>query len=227
MVKQVLGRVALVLGLVLASVLLSGGVASAGGPTSVLLVAPQQNRAAALYHSDQNYQRLESLLGLDGATATAKPSTAFSSPYITATWLVHDVNIWRIDRIFLDAAGGSWVVSQTLDSGEPIADGMFPGGTGSADAVWHQVGDPAALRDLLTELRLIGPGTAAASPAAAVIAAPPVPPAPPATTVIDGWWWAALGLMGGIAATLLGTRRRRPGLAADPDEPALVVQDRM
>ena len=73
---------------------------SAGGPTSVLLVDPDNGRATALYSSDPRYQRLSDLLGAmsspasDGSAPTlAGGNWSPGSGGITVTWLMHDVAV--------------------------------------------------------------------------------------------------------------------------------------
>lgn len=209
------GRAALVAGLVLAS-MLAGGVALAGGPTSALLASPQSDSATALYHTDAEYGRLLTLLGGDSPAATAsEPTPAVGGPtYVTVTWLIHDVVIWRIDRIFLDAPGGPWAVTQSArpDEGQAIAEGLFPGGSGVAGAVWHRPTDATALRSLLDGLDLTGEP--------AQVGDAPVPGAPPplgntgpqlVDPIVSGWGWALVGLVVGATAAVLG-RRAATGL---------------
>lgn len=213
-VRAGLARIALVLAVVLLTSL-PGGVAWAGGPTSVVLVSPQSERAAALHNGDTDYQRLRELLGGEGPVTAdpARPEAPVRSSYVTATWLVHDVSIWRIDRILLDATDGPWVVTQILGPGEVVSDGMFPGGTGGPGAVWHRPTDGEALRSLLAGLGLTGAAPAAAAPVVAAGA----PPAGQATPDGTAWWWALGGLVVGAGAAALGphvtravTRRREP-----------------
>jgi len=75
--------------------------------------------------------------------------------------LIHDVSIWRIDRIFL-AADGPLIVTQTSDDmGVVSADGMYPGETGNGSALWHRPSDPTELQAVLTALGLLEPTQAA------------------------------------------------------------------
>src|SRR4051794_8102791 len=122
------------------------GTAWAGGPTSVLLASPQTDRAAALYTTDPAYQQLSDLLGEEPQADPAPPPTDTGSTYVTVTWLVHDVTIWRIDRAFLDTTSGPWVLTQTADgtTGDVSTD-LWPGQHGGPGAIWHRPGDPAAL----------------------------------------------------------------------------------
>lgn len=213
----VLGRAAMVAVLMLASMLL-GGVAMAGGPTSVLLVAPDSQRATALYATDPSYPRLMSLLGGEAPTGAAvADTTPGGSRYVTVTWLIHDVTVWRTDRIALDAPDGPWVVTQSTLEG-----GQFSG------AVRHRPTDPAALRSLLSDLGMTGGSrgvTAAPAPGAT---APTPPPAPSPGADSSGWWWVLPGLLVGAGATVVALRtspgvRRRLLADGSADGPALVV----
>jgi hypothetical protein len=77
--------------------------ALAGGPTSVLLANPQTGRVAALYHTDTAYDRLAGAVDAFAAVteATTKPGAVTDdfTGEIRLTWLIHDMSIWRIDRI--------------------------------------------------------------------------------------------------------------------------------
>lgn len=217
--RGMLGRVALVSAVVLAS-MLHGGVAWAGGPTSVLLVSPDSQRATALYTSDPSYHRLMTLLGGEAPTgAAAGDASPGGSRYVTVTWLIHDVTVWRTDRIALDTPDGAWVVTQMTQPG-----GQDP------DAVRHRPTDPDALRSLLSGLGLSGGAVATPSPggAAAPVAAGTVP-APAGTGVDSAVWWALAGLVVGAGATVVGLRvspRVRRVLAADSAERSLAVTGR-
>lgn len=95
----------------------AAGPAAAGGPTSVLLSAPALGRTASLYASDSQYAALSAYVGAAAAPGSADASR--SSPrghaigdFVSVTWLIHDVTIWRVDRIYVDAPGGPWIASQ-------------------------------------------------------------------------------------------------------------------
>lgn len=215
-------RIALVVGLVAASVLFGGGVAGAGGPTSVLLSSPSTERTTALRYSHPTYNLLDVLL--HNGASVPEPAGGGGN-VVTATWLIHDVQVWRIDRIHLEAPGGPLVGTQEVSFGEPLPPGLTPGATSEPTISWRRVNDGAQVRALLTEVGVVGPtppaGTAAILPATA----PAPAPAPAPADTFTGWWWGTVGLVGGIGATLLVTRRR-PRATTDLDEPALVVQDR-
>ena len=88
-------------------------VASAGGPTSVLLASPGNGRVAALYHTDAGYERLATAVDAYGASAgsTTRPGSVTNDlgNEIRLTWLIHDMTIWRIDRVHITDEDGVWV----------------------------------------------------------------------------------------------------------------------
>jgi hypothetical protein len=152
-------RLITVLVLVGASCLLAAGTGFAGGPTSALLVAPGYERAAAVYYSDPEYQQLETLLAQPAAATGSAADVPAAAPadglgYITVTWLVHDVSIWRIDRIFLAQDGDHLIVTQLTDGSNATGIGMYPGQLGDDTAVQHRAADPVALQSLLDKLGL-------------------------------------------------------------------------
>jgi hypothetical protein len=226
--------------MVLLTCMLLPATARAGGPTSALLVAPATGQTAALYNSDPEYEQLMMLLD-EPATSTnpddADPAPSAAADYVTVTWLIHDVTVWRIDRIFLPAGSADepWIVTQT-DSGDPAAvplgSGMFPGQQGNDSALRHRSTDPAALMGLLTGLGLLGVGESAAvgdSSAAAMAAAAAVDP----PTRPTGVWWAVGGALIGAALMMLVVRylpaARRRLLGADigqhpTDQPRRMVE---
>jgi hypothetical protein len=199
----------------LSALLLAPSSAWAGGPTSVLLVSPSAGRSAALYYSDSAYTQLETLLNERRELApTAVGDEHAIGDYITVTWLIHDVSIWRVDRIYLGAPGGPWVATQSVI-------GDFPGPTSSAGpgpsldipAVWHAVSGRAPLTALLAKVGLLGtsPVASSASALAPTVAAPA-----PGTTPLGSasevstsaghssvWLWAIAGLVLGAFGTLL------------------------
>lgn len=237
-------RVITVLAVAGAVVLAAPGTAAAGGPTSVLLASPSTGTATGLYYTDTDYERLQALLGGPDLPAGApQPPGVTGSPYVTATWLIHDVVAWRIDRIFL-SGDDVWVVSEMSGDGGPLTgDGMYPGQTGAAGAVWHRPTDPAALDVLLTAHGLTAgsgsssngdrPSTdatpvAAAEPAATVQPAATVRPGQPvapalASTIAPagtGWPWAIGGLAAGLLIGGALVRVVSGGRAAPRTEPA-------
>jgi hypothetical protein len=202
----------------LAVLLAAPGTAWAGGPTSVLLVSPSTERAAAVYTSDPVYAELDALLAAPGAGVVGEPPEG-PGQYVTLTWLVHDVSIWRIDRVFLDPVDGMRVVSRTSGenpTGNPadLSEGLWPGESGGPATSWYRPLDQGALAALFDRLGLLDPAVPdpsgdRAGVTAAELRAAAVPPAPAPETPARGdgpWWWAGAGaLLGGIAA-LLGLR---------------------
>lgn len=229
MVQRIVGRLVLVVGLVLASALITGGVASAGGPTSVLLSAPSADRVTALRYSHPSYNRLDVLLH----NGTPVPEQFEDGPnLVTATWLIHDVQIWRIDRIYLDAPGGPLVGTQQIGLDQALPQGLTPAETSGPTLSWRRINDGAQVRAMLAEVGILGATPPASLPPAPVPAGSAAiqPAATPTSTPssadgTSGWWWGAAGLFGGAGATLLLTRRRHSTAVAEDDEAALVVQD--
>lgn len=247
------GRFVLVAALVVAS-MLAGGVANAGGPTSVLVASPGTDRAAALYVTSAAYQQLESLLGGSEPAGGPAPEGVSRGSYVNVTWLVHDVNIWRVDRIYLGSPDDVWVVTATgaglgpVDVSDLTPDGMATAG------VWHRPTDTAALRALLDRIGVTGqspgdpgagwvpvadPPTAAVpdpltaavpDPPTAAVAGPPSPGAPAPAP----WGWVGVGAAGGAALAWLGLlalpglrRRVLPAAGPRPEpraEEAVVTQ---
>ncbi|MGH8774732.1 MAG: hypothetical protein ACRDWI_06005 [Jiangellaceae bacterium] len=179
------------------------GQASAGGPTSVLIVSPTTGETASLYYDDPEYALLHDLLD-PIPTLVEKDHPASVGPgtrHINVTWLIHDVVAWRVHRIDLDATGGplintngSMSASEPFDLGEP--------------GVWHRASNPAALNGLLERLGVLNAKSGTMQPASATVA----PPAPAGTDASagDGLWWALPALAGGLAIGLVG----RPHAAA-------------
>lgn len=199
----------LVLSLVLlgAGLLLGAGSAAAGGPTSAIVVSPEQQRATALYASDADYQTLMGLVGDNpGGPATADPG---SGRYVTVTWLIHDVMVWRSDRIYYENTGTPWIFTQQSDSVEPF----------SGDGVWHRASQGRALITLLHRLILDGPSTAAKSTTA------PSTTAVAASTTAATSSAATAGSMPAAAAAAPsgGPEQPRPVALSAPIVPAAVV----
>ena len=229
--------------------LLSTGTANAGGPTSVLLVSPGEQYATALYYSDPEYGQLQELLGevpAAEASSATQPSEAGLN-YVTITWLIHDVSIWRIDRVFLPANGEPLIATQEMWDSNGNATGMFPGQDANETAV-HRSADPTALVSLLTKLGLVDSGTSASAdsavvPAAAsdLVAADTVPVAAASASESTGdnpagapGWWVLAGLVVGITGCALtirfvpAVRRRLLTAGVNPagpqgDEPVRMV----
>jgi hypothetical protein len=208
------------------------GPAAAGGPTSVLLVVPGEGSTASLYTGQGDYETLGGLVGAfggsDPTSVTADGVDHAAGTEVTATWLIHDVSVWRVDRIYPDAPGGPWIASQTSFDGS--------GDIWSSPVQWHTATQGKALVGLLTRLGLLS-GTAAAPPAdvaptASPAAVTPTTRAATAPTVTEpaaadrtsGPVWGAAGLALGVALTVAALRvagRRRH------DEPEVTTSEPM
>jgi hypothetical protein len=191
--------------------LFAGGVAAptayAGGPTSVLMSNPDQQRAAAAYYSDALYEELADAVGEGPTGANAAPDglAAGGGEDVRLTWLIHDVQIWRIDRIHLTSANGMWIET-VVDLGER--------NVWDAPAHWHRPADESALVAALSTAGLLGDSGPAPTeaPAAGTEAAVPAPVSP-----VPGLAVAALaGLVLGVAGTLVGVRTRLRTLVDAP-----------
>lgn len=186
--------------------------ASAGGPTSVLLVSPGRQATASLYTTDEAYERLLTLVGDNPMADPTAPDMQGGpgSDAINVTWLVHDVQIWRVDRIFTDAKDGPWISTIMVPDGRSTFD--------QAGAV-HRPTDSKELIALLSALRLLGstPVEAYQGPKAAPVDLPASQPAAatpaPGTPPDRGWLWLVVGVAGG-AVLAVGfrplVRRLRP-----------------
>lgn len=200
--------------------------AAAGGPTSVLLSSPGSGEITALYYTDAEYEKLMALLGPAGTDGhTERPPSldmAAGTRLINVTWMIHDVQPWRVDRVYpAERADAVWINTSTE--------------TGAKQDTWYRAGNPEELTGLLTKLGLMGAkspsggGGAGYSPAweqdesvvegsadGAITAAEeseqePLPvAADPAVTT--GWWWSVPGLAAGaaLAVTLRPLARRLP-----------------
>lgn len=197
--------------------------AAAGGPTSALLSIPGAGSTASLYYTDPEYDELAELVGVSQPSGTfdTEPGTHASGPGITITWLIHDVDPWRVDRVYLGGEDGPWISTQTASGNASMWE---------SPVRWHRPEDGARLARLLDGLGL---GTAASgdtdfegvagAAGQATTTAPSTEPAAPAGTE-PGWLarvgWALGGLVGGLvvgAVLMLAWTRRRiavPGEAA-------------
>ncbi|MFI0237070.1 hypothetical protein [Streptomyces sp. NPDC016845] len=212
----------------LAMVLWSGPQALAGGPTSVLVVSPESKQSASLYFSDKEYDALSGLLGAPGKSPEELPPGlgVGAGRQLNVTWLLHDVQPWRMDRVYPDTPGTKAVWIHTS--------AKLPR---SYDGYWHKAENPAELRALLRRLGVMGkrsPGGAppifprpethwnSAATASGADADAPAAPSAAAVSRSTNWWWALPGLAAGVAVTLLV----RPMVARIPESLALVRRRR-
>ncbi|GCB46587.1 hypothetical protein SNL152K_3885 [Streptomyces sp. NL15-2K] len=187
--------------------------ASAGGPTSVLVVSPQSTETASLYYSDKEYGELERLLGQPGTGTRDKPPEAAltAARQINVTWMAHDVSPWRLDRVFpMTDADDVWIHT-AADLTETV------------NGHWHRAQHPDRLRALLKKLGVMGKTSAEGAPAIFPApsetddtAAAPAGSADPADTTtvtvragtpptVDDteWWWALPGAAAGAVLALV------------------------
>ena len=211
-------RTALLLAAVLGAAALGISPAQAGGPTSVLLSAPDVPKVVATGYDDKQYEKLQQLVAVGAKTELPTDGDHDSGRFIRATWLIHDMSVWRLDLIYPDAAGGPWIAT-TEDRGS----GRMP-----ADPVWHRATDGVALTKLLQSMGLLDKtdGFSAGGPTSLPQVGEPVAPSaaeqplstPPATLKADqkalsGWRWTIPGFLLGAVITYLALRlvpRRRP-----------------
>jgi hypothetical protein len=176
--------------------------ASAGGPTSVLVVSPESRETASLYCSDERYAELDRLLGPSSADTRTKAPEAnlLAARQINVTWMAHDVSPWRLDQVFPLADGDQvWIHTEVPET---------------VNGHWHRTKNPAQLRALLTDLGVMGkvsgeghaiipaPAQESGSDAGAVDTEPS---ASLSSTADDDteWWWAIPGLAAGAVLALV------------------------
>ena len=218
-------RAALIaLTVVLMSVLVVGP-ASAGGPTSVLLVESGSRTAASLYYTDADYEVLADLVGVnkpvDTVTADHTGGVQDIGGGVTMTWLIHDVAVWRVHRVYVGAKGGPWIATQSDMSGS--------GNVYDSPETWHRATNGPALVAFLERLGF-GDGATASGADAGAVAVPDTVPATPEpqkasqpaspTPTWGGWAWGLAGLALGVALALAAPRalsRIRRGSTARPD----------
>jgi hypothetical protein len=181
-------RVTAVLAVITAVFLVVVPPASAGGPTSVLIASPGKSRAAALYTTQSDYQDLDSYIGqYPRESDKDAPESLRGGPgtsAINVTWLIHDVHIWRVDRVYFDIPGGPWVESHMSTTGASPDLGQR--------GVVHRASSPKQLSALVDRLLA---DQATTLPGVVPAAAPVAPQAPE-----PSWHWASalLGLAGGV-----------------------------
>ncbi|HET6986410.1 MAG TPA: hypothetical protein VFI00_07325 [Kribbella sp.] len=191
--------------------------AHAGGPTSVLLSAPPH--VLAVGYEDQAYGDLQRLTEITGhPVAGGDAGDHIEGRFVRATWLIHDMSVWRIDIIYPDAPGGPWIATSELST-----TGSMP-----EKPTWHTSTDRAALLKLLGSFKLLngqdlidGPTTLDVVPQPSPEPATEQPPAaaqPLATAqaaspgAFTGWRWIIPGFLVGAVVAVLAVRllpRRR------------------
>ncbi|MFJ9802149.1 hypothetical protein [Streptomyces wuyuanensis] len=183
--------------------------AAAGGPTSVLIVAPESGEATGLYGSSAEYRRLSSLLDDGAVTAGADRPPGLDRVTgvrrINMAWMLHDITPWRLDRVYPSEDGRSvWIHT---------ARGLPESFAGS----WHRAAEPRELTALLRKLgvageRGVGQGGLAVPPGPpwedGGTAAPRSGEAPAARLGGTGDWWWAIPVL--AAGAVLGAALRPP-----------------
>jgi hypothetical protein len=167
------------------------GTARAGGPTSVLITQPGVS-AGALYYTDEAYDDLAALLPSVETRGKDAPSGGVD---YNLTWLIHDVVIWRYDRVRVTRDGTAWV-STTFSSEDT--------------AGWQQVVPSAKLVEILERVQ-------ERTIADSVSLLPDVEPAssPPASAAeadtpwfsLAGWRWVLPGVLLGLLVGAVAARR--------------------
>jgi hypothetical protein len=183
------------------------GSAYAGGPTSVLLVNTDRARAQALYVTDPAYDRLAAAAG-DTYGASTPPSGVAQGvkDEVKLTWLIHDVTVWRLDRVVLTRNDGIWIETAL----------KLPEDDDTAR--WHRASDDQALTALLSASGLLGkqaqpPGDSPASttPAVADGTAAAAAVAAPGRPILGIVAAGLVGLVvGALGALVLRSRAARP-----------------
>jgi hypothetical protein len=198
----------------------SASIASAGGPTSLLITSPQNQRTSSAYIGDARYERLAEYVGMTTAAGVNQSTTGGSPPAgidtqtgseIRLTWLIHDMMVWRVDRIHL-AGDVIWI--QTMQ------DWDREGGE-IGDGIWHRATEPEKLRAALSETGVLRKPAAGSAddPTAPAPSSEPTPSTDPAEQAavaaggpppsgLIGAGFSVLGLAVGIGATLLTLRVR-------------------
>ena len=181
----------------LVPLLLATAPAGAGGPTSVLVTDPTTGQAAGLYYSDDAYAELDRILA-DGERLAGEPS-GLGSSVVNVTWLIHDVQPWRTQQVYLEAEGGPVVVTRGTEA------------LGDADDVsWTRPAEAKALQQLVEGVLGGSSVTVETSPAAS--APDPVVTERVVTETawwsLTGWRWLVPGLLLGAGVVLLLTRGR-------------------
>jgi hypothetical protein len=189
-------RFAGLVGVCVAMLWMGAAPAAAGGPTSVLLVAPETGMTSSLYVSQPEYERLAGLVQNSANDLTDRTSAQHATgPSVRLTWLIHDVSVWRVDEVFAEAGGGPWIATREATNDGPLPD----------EPVWHRAAEPGRLIQMLGTMKLLDPGaiplslpeiqlpasTDAGTPAAA-------PPSSEGSRVsLSGWRWILPGLLAG------------------------------
>lgn len=194
-VMRTFTRIGVVLSAVTATLLAVAGSAMAGGPTSVMLASPSNHVTSSLYYTDDAYQRLEELVVQEPVPEPGAPDVHGSpgTDDIRITWLIHDVQVWRVDRVFTNIKGEVWIETVLSRDGSPLS--FDKAGT------VHKPKDAAALMSLLSGLKLFGEGPPPRNFFSGGTSTPAAPDparasAPVSSSQVAGtnWWWILIGI---------------------------------
>lgn len=194
----------------LAVAALGAAPAHAGGPTSVLLSSPP--KVIAVGYEDQQYAALQRLTDITGSRSVPRDGSHDSGRFVRATWLIHDMSVWRIDIIYPDAPGGAWIATRASMDGSSLPE----------NPTWHQATDSATLVKLLGSMGLLnterdgvpswgGPtffGQQTEEPSAQA-AEPPAESAATqtaSTSAFTGWRWTIPGFLLGAVIAVIAVR---------------------
>ena len=186
--------------LIITGIWTTANLAWAGGPTSVLMVSPTTGQAAALHTNNPRYQQLVEAVGAyDSPTGPTTPPAKVPADCfgceIRLTWLIHDMSVWRIDRVFVTADDGVWVGSVSNSEGGDLYE---------KTASWHRPHDAKALLTLLTSSG-VGWENDNATPTTPTDASPTAPsPTGAASTGSAGTPLGLVALGSGIVGVLIG-----------------------
>jgi hypothetical protein len=180
--------------------------ATAGGPTSVLVVSPASEETASLYYDDKEYKQLERLLGNPVTGTRGKPPEAdlTSARRFTVTWMVHDISPWRLDQIFSVGEGREMWIHTAANLPRAV------------NGSWHRAERSDELSALLKDLGVMGRAPDdtgftdlmsapwATEKTEGTAPEPTVTVRAEAPTADDGtdWWWALPGATGGAVLAL-------------------------
>jgi hypothetical protein len=144
--------------------------AHAGGPTSVLMVNPATGRTNALYYTNKAYERLANGVGVfaaDSGSDRKPPSVSDDfDGEIRLTWMIHDMSIWRIDRVHVTGHDGTWIETLlTVDGGDVF----------SRPGRWHRAADHRLLMASLTAAGLLAGSQRAAGDSTSTMPSAAVP----------------------------------------------------
>jgi hypothetical protein len=191
-----------VAGMLGAMAVTGAGTAVAGGPTSVLVVAPETGRTAAVHTMSPAYDVLAKSVE---AGERGKQQTSARAD-VRLTWLIHDVQVWRIDEVYLGLPGGPWIATRQSWDGNAL----------ELEPTWHRSAQPARLLQLLAGMKVLDAKAASSETQALVDDAQAAAPADDSRTAaasssgdrfsVTGWRWVLPGLLAGAALTYLALR---------------------